>query len=127
MTRAPAKKPPRKFNVYIDGEVYSVGVMPEEGSEAEEVTVEKENDSRKDADGEAITAPLPGIILRYEVKSGDKVKTGDNIVVLEAMKMAIDLTAPVDGIVKSINYKSGDHVNKDDILAIISHDGKDAR
>lgn len=127
MTRAPAKKPPRKFNVYIDGEVYSVGVMPEEGDEAEEVTVEKENDTRKDADGEAITAPLPGIILRYEVKSGDKVKTGDNIVVLEAMKMAIDLTAPVDGIVKSINYKSGDHVNKDDILAIISHDGKDAR
>jgi pyruvate carboxylase subunit B len=127
MTRAPAKKPPRKFNVYIDGEVYSVGVMPEEGSEAEEVTVEKENDSRKDADGEAITAPLPGIILRYEVKNGDKVKTGDNIVVLEAMKMAIDLTAPVDGIVKSINYKSGDHVNKDDILAVISHDGKDAR
>ncbi len=67
----------------------------------------------------AITAPMPGLILRYDVRVGDEVNAGDNIAVLEAMKMAIDLPAPSSGRVKSINYKAGDHVARDDILAII--------
>ncbi len=49
------------------------------------------------AGGAPVTAPMPGIILSYQVKKGDKVKSGDTIVVLEAMKMAIDLPAPEDG------------------------------
>jgi len=67
----------------------------------------------------AIVAPMPGMIIRYEVKVGDEVKAGDNIVVLEAMKMAIDLPSPVDGRVKSVNFKSGDCVARDDVLATI--------
>ena len=66
-----------------------------------------------------IVAPMPGLILSYEVKVGDEVKTGDNIVVLEAMKMAIDLPTPVDGRVKSLGLKPGDHVTQGDVLAII--------
>jgi pyruvate carboxylase subunit B len=67
----------------------------------------------------AIVAPMPGMILSCDTKVGDKVKTGDTVVILEAMKMAIDLPAPVDGQVKAINFKNGDRVAKDDILAII--------
>ncbi len=67
----------------------------------------------------AITAPMPGLILRYDVKIGDRVKAGDIIAVLEAMKMAIDLPSPVDGKVKTINFKAGDNVARDDVLAII--------
>ena len=70
-------------------------------------------------DGTAVVAPMPGLIIRFEVKVGDKVKTGDNIAVLEAMKMAIDLPSPVDGTIKSINYKDGDNVARDDVLAVI--------
>jgi pyruvate carboxylase subunit B len=67
----------------------------------------------------AIVAPMPGMILSCDTKVGDKVKTGDTVVILEAMKMAIDLPAPVNGQVKAINFKNGDRVAKDDILAII--------
>ena len=67
----------------------------------------------------AIVAPMPGMILSCDTKVGDEVKAGDTVVVLEAMKMAIDLPAPVNGQVKAINFKSGDRVAKDDVLAII--------
>jgi pyruvate carboxylase subunit B len=67
-----------------------------------------------------VTAPMPGLIIRYDVKVGDKVKAGDNIVVLEAMKMAIDLPSPVDGVVKEIKFKAGDNVARDDVLAVIA-------
>jgi biotin carboxyl carrier protein len=67
-----------------------------------------------------ITAPMPGLIIRYDVKVGDKVKAGDNVVVLEAMKMAIDLAAPVDGQVRAVFFKAGDHVARDNVLVTIS-------
>ncbi len=66
-----------------------------------------------------IVAPMPGLIIRYDVKIGDEVKAGDNIAVLEAMKMAIDLPTPVGGRVKAISFKAGDHAARDDVLAII--------
>ncbi len=67
----------------------------------------------------AIMAPMPGLIIRFDVKVGDEVKEGDNIAVMEAMKMTIDLPSPVDGTVKSLNFKNGDSVARDDVLAII--------
>ncbi|UCG54408.1 MAG: biotin/lipoyl-binding protein, partial [Dehalococcoidia bacterium] len=72
-----------------------------------------------EVEGTAIKASMPGLIIRFDVKKGDKVKEGDNIVVMEAMKMAIDIVSPVDGIVRSVNFKEGDNVARDDILAII--------
>ncbi|UCE97259.1 MAG: pyruvate carboxylase subunit B [Dehalococcoidia bacterium] len=72
-----------------------------------------------EVEGTAIKASMPGLIIRFDVKKGDEVKEGDNIVVMEAMKMAIDIVSPVDGIVKSVNFKEGDNVARDDILAII--------
>jgi len=66
-----------------------------------------------------ITAPMPGIIIRYEVKVGDEVKAEDVIVILEAMKMANAITTPVGGKVKALNFASGDKVARDDVLAII--------
>jgi pyruvate carboxylase subunit B len=71
------------------------------------------------ADGTALMAPMPGMIVRYEKKVGDAVKKGDTIVVLEAMKMENALPATVDGTVKAINFSSGDSVAKNDVLAVI--------
>jgi len=75
--------------------------------------------AEEETEGTAIAAPMPGMILNYAVKVGDEVKAGDTVVVLEAMKMAIDLPALVSGQIKAINFKSGDRVAKDDVLATI--------
>jgi pyruvate carboxylase subunit B len=66
-----------------------------------------------------VLAPMPGIILQYEVQVGAEVKADDPIVTLEAMKMANLISSPVSGKVKAINYKNGDRVGKDAVLAVI--------
>jgi len=68
----------------------------------------------------AITAPMPGIIIAYKVSEGEKIKSGDIVVILEAMKMENDLASPADGTVKKIAFKPGSSVKKEDLLCIIS-------
>ncbi|GHA34589.1 hypothetical protein GCM10007103_15050 [Salinimicrobium marinum] len=63
-----------------------------------------------------IKAPMPGLILDVNVKEGEKVKEGDYLLVLEAMKMENSLTAPRDGIVKSVTVKVGQTVEKNQLL-----------
>lgn len=70
-------------------------------------------------DGTPIKAPMPGIIIKYEKNVGDTIKTGDPVVVLEAMKMENSLVSPVDGVLKSIAFSSGDSVAKNDVLCVI--------
>ena len=53
------------------------------------------------------------------VNVGDKVTNGQNIMVMEAMKMENDVTATKDGVIKSINVKNGDNISEGDVLAII--------
>jgi oxaloacetate decarboxylase alpha subunit/pyruvate carboxylase subunit B len=62
---------------------------------------------------------MPGMIIRYEVKVGDKVKAHDTVVILEAMKMENALASEVDGRVKTVFFREGDSVKRGDILAII--------
>ncbi len=66
-----------------------------------------------------IVAPMPGMIIQYEVEVGDEVKADDIVVILEAMKMANAISTPVSGRVKAINFKSGDRVATGDVLAVI--------
>lgn len=73
----------------------------------------------KAADGEAIKAPMPGIILDIKVAAASKVKKGDVIFILEAMKMENEITAPSDGNIIQILTAKGSTVNTGDILAVI--------
>ena len=69
--------------------------------------------------GTPVEAPMPGMIIRYEVNEGDQVNEGDVLVILEAMKMENSITAPVSGTVKKINFSGGDSVKKGDVLLVI--------
>jgi biotin carboxyl carrier protein len=60
------------------------------------------------------------MIIRYEVKVGDRVKAGDVVVLFEAMKMQNNIPSPIDGTVKALSFKPGDPVPKDAVMAIIS-------
>ena len=69
--------------------------------------------------GEAVNAPMPGNILKVNVKTGDTVKSGTVLVVLEAMKMEIEVSAPCAGTVKAVAATQGAAVNTDDLLVTI--------
>jgi oxaloacetate decarboxylase alpha subunit/pyruvate carboxylase subunit B len=70
-------------------------------------------------EGTPVTAPMPGMIVKYEKKVGDAISQGETVVVLEAMKMENALPAPASGTIKSVNFSSGDSVAKGDVLAVI--------
>ncbi|MCD4745108.1 MAG: acetyl-CoA carboxylase biotin carboxyl carrier protein subunit [Bacteroidales bacterium] len=63
-----------------------------------------------------ITAFIPGKISKIYVKKGRKVKIGDKLLILEAMKMKNDIISSINGIIMQINIKEGDLVTKKDIL-----------
>ena len=66
-----------------------------------------------------LTTPLPGTVMRIEVKAGQAVKNGDTIMILEAMKMETPVTADRDGVVASIEVAVGDVVGEGDTLVMI--------
>lgn len=59
-----------------------------------------------------VAAPLPGTITSVKVKKGQKVKKGDVLLVMEAMKMANDITAEADGTIKNVCVSQGQSVNQ---------------
>lgn len=71
------------------------------------------------AAGEKVLSPMPGTILAINSSVGTAVKSGDVIMVLEAMKMENDIVAPCDGTVKQVLVSKGATVNTDDVLAVI--------
>jgi len=109
---------PRHFTVKVGGEVFRVEVEPEghsagpsaAGAAAGPVTA---------APDSVVTAPMPGLVLRYLVDVGDRVKAGDHVVLLEAMKMQNNLPAPREGRVARLLFKAGDSVNRGDVLLVL--------
>ena len=127
----------RTFNVYVEGNYFEVEVDPAQpvrGStsgaaspsapapyRAPAPATPTASTAPSSASGEAtITAPMPGIVLRYIAEVGQSVQAGDPILVLEAMKMENTLPSPTSGVVKALPFDIGVTVAKDDILAIIA-------
>lgn len=69
--------------------------------------------------GEEVTAGVPGNVLRIEASEGDSVNEGDVILVLEAMKMEIEIKAPKAGTVQSILVTQGEKVVTGQALAVV--------
>lgn len=67
-------------------------------------------------EGQEITAPMPGNILKVNKQTGDKVAKNEPVVVLEAMKMENEIVSPVDGTVTSIMVSAGQFVDVSEIL-----------
>ena len=61
-------------------------------------------------------ATMPGNVLDVKVSVGQAVKTGDVLVILEAMKMENEIVAPQDGAIASVNCQKGDVVNVGDVF-----------
>lgn len=67
-------------------------------------------------DGKVLCAPMPGVVLAVRVKPGDKVKRGQEVCLLESMKMELNIMASADGIVKNVCVSQGQNVPHGAIL-----------
>ena len=68
----------------------------------------------------SLHAPMPGKVIRVAVAEGDKVGEGQELVVMEAMKMEHTLRSPRAGIVGTLHAKAGDQVAADDVLVVVT-------
>lgn len=75
--------------------------------------------SAPSAEGTTVASPMPGTILAINVTNGQSVRSGEVLIVLEAMKMENDIVAPCDGIVKQVLVSKGSTVDTDQVLVII--------
>ncbi|MDH3822062.1 MAG: DUF2118 domain-containing protein, partial [Gammaproteobacteria bacterium] len=63
-----------------------------------------------------VVAPMPGLLVSVAVAEGDEVKAGDELAVLEAMKMENTLRAERNGVVAKINFEAGESVEVDEVI-----------
>ncbi len=72
------------------------------------------------ANPKQIGAPMPGKVLKLNVKSGDEVNVGDVLMVTEAMKMETNIKAKEDGKIAEVMFKEGDKVEKEDLVIVLA-------
>jgi|TARA_B100001079_G_scaffold270759_1_gene285974 biotin carboxyl carrier protein len=66
-----------------------------------------------------IESPVTGVVWKVVVGVGDTVSSGDQVMVLESMKMEIPVEAPVDGTITELSVTEGDQVSQDSPVAVI--------
>ncbi len=74
----------------------------------------------QDAEG-SLVSPMPGKVISVSVAEGDDARSGDVLVIVEAMKMEHSVRAPFDGIVASVHVAAGDQVENDQVLVVLHH------
>ena len=121
----------KKFKVRIDGREYHVEVEREGEKRGEEGTEKKETVMKeKEPFGKyetyekitttekTITAPMPAKVVKVNYKAGERVKKGDVLVVIEAMKMENEIRSSVEGIIKEVMVQEGSTVSQDEIMIL---------
>lgn len=103
------------WEVLIRGELYSVAVQDERA-----YRLAKARGLSNAIKGEALMkSPMPGLIIAVTVIEGQAIAEGDQVLILESMKMENELRSPRDGVVKHIYVESGATVEKNQILVSI--------
>ncbi len=112
-----------KFTVSVNGNKYHVEVSEGFDKDVNIKSVQKageiqENKVQNSDLNEGIQAGISGNVFKIYISEGEKVKSGQVIMVLEAMKMEIEVNAPKDGIIEQICVKTGDSVSESELVAI---------
>ncbi|MFZ6012603.1 MAG: acetyl-CoA carboxylase biotin carboxyl carrier protein subunit [Bacteroidota bacterium] len=102
----------KTFSIKVNGRIY-----PVELKDKFDLLLEKMGmNSGSAGKVNNVKAPMPGLIIALKVKDGDEVKTGDALLILEAMKMENIIKSPGEGKVKLVKVKKGDSVEKNQVL-----------
>ncbi|MEN7551112.1 biotin/lipoyl-containing protein [Rapidithrix thailandica] len=104
----------KEFILKINGRVYHLEVKDQydillEKLGMKDALLQKVND---------LKAPMPGLILEVKAKEGERVKKGEPLLILEAMKMENVLKAPEDVTIKSVKVSQADNVEKNQLLLV---------
>ncbi|QKF92602.1 biotin/lipoyl-containing protein [Campylobacter sp. CCUG 57310] len=123
-----------KYSVVVNGKKFEVEIYDSQDAEVEVKSIKPVGDAmlmppeispagrkatNENGSGEAVVSSLPGNVFKILAKVGDKVKKGQILIILEAMKMEIEVVAPKDGVVSSIEVEQGQTVKNGQILARI--------
>ena len=118
----------RKFLINVNGTKYEVEVEEIDASaakaaqsaEPKKAEPAPKADTKPAGEGEKVTSPMPGNILSVTVKAGDTVKAGQQLMILEAMKMENEILSPCDGKVTSVAVAKGSTVESGSLLCTIA-------
>lgn len=105
---------PRTIHLQLGGAQRIFEIDPQEISHL--ISIMPKGSQFDDATQGAVTSPMPGIVVAVSVKEGDMVKQGDQLVVIEAMKMQNQLRASRDGTVAHVHVRAGDTIGADQRL-----------
>ncbi|MGX7098488.1 MULTISPECIES: biotin/lipoyl-containing protein [Globicatella] len=118
----------KRYEVVVNDEVFEVSLRELKADETIEVTPQtsaaKTNDTpvastTSNQEGVVVSAPMSGVIMKILVKEGQSVKAGDNLFILEAMKMENEIKATQDGVIKSILVTESQQVETKQELAVM--------
>ncbi len=118
----------KAYKVTVNGTVYEIKLEVIDPSEVKTSTASASASAPASAPsaptagaaGKPITAPMPGTILKVNVKNGSAVKKGDILMILEAMKMENEIMAPTDGTVTSVSTQVGASVEAGTVLCTLA-------
>ena len=108
------------YKVKVNGKAYEVALEAVEEVKGS-IVVENKKSEAVETTGEvnSIVAPIAGKILEIKVKVGDKIKKGDTVLIVEAMKLENEVKSNFDGVVKEIKVTKGAMVaNKDELVIL---------
>lgn len=101
-----------RYALWIDGFRFDVEALDERTRTIRDLTAS----SARTAGPAPLVAPMPGLVVRVDVKPGDQVPAGRGLIVMEAMKMENELRAPAAGTVKAVHVAPGTAVEKGAVL-----------
>ncbi|KZX15835.1 2-oxoglutarate carboxylase large subunit [Methanobrevibacter cuticularis] len=105
---------PTEYNVEVDGDIFDVRILPTGYMEIGE----SDTPISSPVEG-GVTSTMQGMVLKLKVNIGDKIKNGDTLAVIEAMKMENDIQSEISGIVEEILVSEGDTINAGDTLMVV--------
>jgi acetyl-CoA/propionyl-CoA/long-chain acyl-CoA carboxylase, biotin carboxylase, biotin carboxyl carrier protein len=122
--RSDGKLRERVTTVELDGRRFEVKALVPEPPYAELVRRRRERSARggHGAARDAVVTPMQGTVLAVNVQEGDKVRAGDVICVVEAMKMENEITSHSDGEVTGLSVAAGQAVTAGQVICVISQD-----